>query len=80
LLVAKRDLKLKALLKRLAKFEVPLIDDMGYVQAEPRGDGGAVHAAGEQKHAGSCERIASPEIVFPGDATAVIASGPDQHC
>ena len=32
LLVAKRDLKLKAVLKRLAKFEVLLIDDLGYVQ------------------------------------------------
>ena len=32
LLVAKRDLKLKKVLKRLAKFEVLLIDDLGYVQ------------------------------------------------
>jgi len=32
LLVAKRDLKLSRLLKRLAKFEVLLIDDIGYVQ------------------------------------------------
>lgn len=32
LLVAKRDLKLKGVLKRLAKFEVLLIDDLGYVQ------------------------------------------------
>ena len=32
LLVAKRDLKLKAVLKRLAKFEILLIDDLGYVQ------------------------------------------------
>ena len=32
LLLAKRDLKLKAALKRLAKFEVLLIDDLGYVQ------------------------------------------------
>jgi len=32
LLVAKRDLKLKVVLKRLAKFEVLLIDDLGYVQ------------------------------------------------
>jgi DNA replication protein DnaC len=32
LLVAKRDLKLKSVLKRLARFEVLLIDDLGYVQ------------------------------------------------
>jgi DNA replication protein DnaC len=32
LLLAKRDLKLKAVLKRFAKFEVLLIDDLGYVQ------------------------------------------------
>jgi DNA replication protein DnaC len=32
LLVAKRDLKLKGVLKRLARFEVILIDDLGYVQ------------------------------------------------
>ena len=32
LLAAKRDLKLKGLLKRLARFEVLLIDDLGYVQ------------------------------------------------
>jgi DNA replication protein DnaC len=32
LLVAKRDLKLKKVLKRLGKFEVLLIDDLGYVQ------------------------------------------------
>jgi len=32
LLVAKRDLKLKVVLQRLAKFEVLLIDDLGYVQ------------------------------------------------
>jgi DNA replication protein DnaC len=32
LLMAKRDLKLKAVLNRIAKFEVLLIDDLGYVQ------------------------------------------------
>jgi DNA replication protein DnaC len=32
LLVAKRDLKLKGILKRLARYEVLLIDDLGYVQ------------------------------------------------
>jgi DNA replication protein DnaC len=32
LLVAKRDLKLKGVLKRLAAYEVLLIDDLGYVQ------------------------------------------------
>jgi DNA replication protein DnaC len=32
LLVAKRDLKLSRVLKRLGKFEVLLIDDLGYVQ------------------------------------------------
>ena len=32
LLVAKRDLKLKGMLKRLAGYEVLLIDDLGYVQ------------------------------------------------
>jgi DNA replication protein DnaC len=32
LLVAKRDLKLKGVLKRLAKYEILLIDDLGYVQ------------------------------------------------
>jgi DNA replication protein DnaC len=32
LLVAKRDLKLKQVLKRLARFEILLIDDLGYVQ------------------------------------------------
>jgi DNA replication protein DnaC len=32
LLVAKRDLKLKGLLKRLASYEVLVIDDLGYVQ------------------------------------------------
>ena len=32
LLLAKRDLKLKGVLKRLAGFEVLLIDDLGYVQ------------------------------------------------
>lgn len=32
LLVAKRDLKLSRVLKRLAGFEVILIDDLGYVQ------------------------------------------------
>jgi DNA replication protein DnaC len=32
LLVAKRDLKLKGVLKRLAGYEVLLIDDLGYVQ------------------------------------------------
>jgi hypothetical protein len=32
LLVAKRDLKLSRVLKRLASFEVLLIDDLGYVQ------------------------------------------------
>ena len=32
LLVAKRDLKLSRVLKRLAGFEVVLIDDLGYVQ------------------------------------------------
>lgn len=32
LLIAKRDLNLKAVLKRLARFEVLLIDDLGYVQ------------------------------------------------
>ncbi len=32
LLLAKRDLKLKGVLKRLARYEVLLIDDLGYVQ------------------------------------------------
>ena len=32
LLVAKRDLKLSRVLKRLSKYEVLLIDDIGYVQ------------------------------------------------
>jgi DNA replication protein DnaC len=32
LLVAKRDLKLKGVLKKLARYEVLLIDDLGYVQ------------------------------------------------
>ena len=32
LLVAKRDLKLSRVLKRLSKFEVLIIDDIGYVQ------------------------------------------------
>jgi DNA replication protein DnaC len=32
LLLAKRDLKLKVVLKRLARYEVLLIDDLGYVQ------------------------------------------------
>ena len=32
LLIAKRDLKLSRVLKRLAKYEVVLIDDIGYVQ------------------------------------------------
>jgi DNA replication protein DnaC len=32
LLVAKRDLKLSRLLKRLSKFDVLVIDDIGYVQ------------------------------------------------
>ena len=32
LLLAKRDLKLKGVLKRLAKYEILLIDDLGYVQ------------------------------------------------
>jgi DNA replication protein DnaC len=32
LLIAKRDLKLSQYLKRLSGFEVPIIDDLGYVQ------------------------------------------------
>jgi DNA replication protein DnaC len=32
LLLAKRDLKLKGVLKRLARYEILLIDDLGYVQ------------------------------------------------
>jgi len=32
LLLAKRDLKLKGVLKRLAKYEILMIDDLGYVQ------------------------------------------------
>mgnify|MGYP001792433748 CR=1 FL=1 len=32
LLAAKRDLKLSGLFKRLSRYEVPVLDDLGYVQ------------------------------------------------
>ena len=50
LLIASRDLKLSRYLKRLSGIPPPvvllIIDDLGYVQAEPGGNGGLVHVVG----------------------------------
>ena len=43
LLEAKRELKLEALLKKLDAYEAIILDDLGYVAANPRGDGSALH-------------------------------------
>ena len=45
LLIAKRDLRLPKLIKRLSRFDGLIIDSPGLRAAKPRGDGGVVHAA-----------------------------------
>ncbi len=46
LLLAKQELSLPRLLKRLSKYEAPIIDDIGYVELEPGRDGSALCALG----------------------------------
>ena len=66
LLAAKRDLKLPRLLKRLAGYEVLMLDDLGLRAAEPGGDGGAVHAAGGALRAGQRDADEQPGVLGVG--------------
>jgi DNA replication protein DnaC len=45
LLAAKRDLELERALKRLDRFDVLILDDLGYVSARPSHGGGTAHRA-----------------------------------
>jgi len=46
LLTAKKELKLKRLLKTFSRYDVIIIDDIGYVQQEQKRNGGVVYLAG----------------------------------
>jgi hypothetical protein len=66
LLIAKRDLKLSRLLKRVAGFAVLLIDDLGYGATKPGGDGSAVHAVGGAVRAGQRDADEQPAVLAVG--------------
>ena len=66
LLVAKRDLKLPRVLKRLARLRGVDPGRPGLRAAEPGGDGGAVHAAGGAVRAGQRAADEQPAVLAVG--------------
>ena len=66
LLAAKRDLKLSGLFKRLSRYEVLVLDDLGLRAAEPGGDGGAVQPAVGALRAGQRDAVEQPGVLGMG--------------
>ncbi|MBK8230612.1 MAG: ATP-binding protein [Candidatus Eisenbacteria bacterium] len=75
LLIAKRDLKLARVLKRLGGYDAILVDDIGYVQQSQGGDGGALRAPGRPLRTRKRTSDQQPAVLEVGGDL----QGPDDH-
>lgn len=66
LLRAKRDLELERELRRLDRFQVVILDDIGYVQQSRERDGGAVHFSRRAVRTPQCRDHLQPRLLRMG--------------